>query len=103
MSLEAEPGRLTGALDKPSKAGSGEGRTPLRGEDKWRLGVLLALREIAEAICRRDDHFAIDDRGAGVDLGGVGNDFAEAFGPVVASAGNRGDFSCPTSTQMSNL
>jgi hypothetical protein len=38
------------------------------------------------AFRRWNDHFAIDDRGTGIAMPGVGRDFLEAVGPVVAAA-----------------
>jgi hypothetical protein len=50
------------------------------------LQLVLKHREIGEATCRWDDHFAIDDGGARIALRGIRGDLAEAFGPVVAPA-----------------
>ena len=49
--------------------------------------LVLQHGEIRGAVCRRNDHFAVDDGTAGVDQVGVGRDLAEAPGPVVAAAG----------------
>jgi hypothetical protein len=44
-------------------------------------------REVGGAVGGRDNDLAVDDRGACADVPGLVGDLLEAFGPVVATAG----------------
>jgi hypothetical protein len=49
--------------------------------------LVLQHREVGGAVDSGHDDLAVDDGGAGLDVPGVVGDLPEAFGPVVAAAG----------------
>jgi len=59
------------------------------------LEFVLQHREIRGAIYCRDHSLAVDDRGPGVNVPGVGGDLSETVGPVVAASGEHFDRSVP--------
>ena len=55
------------------------------------LSSFCSMENFCGPVGRRRDHFTVDDRRAGADVPGIVGDLAEAFGPVVAAAGEDPD------------